>query len=441
MRRDLEALRRMLDAERLPASTLAAMTEARSAEIALHAFRTTEYYRAAFSEAGFRENDVAQPQNFTKLPIVTKTQIQDAGLALASSGSTDRDRLVSTTGGSTGRPLRVFNDRQAPVAALWWRIYSWWGVAPADNVAFIYRQSRQGLKKLAYDAQWWPTRHVLLDARGTTTSSMEAFGRQVTRLRPRLLVGYVEGIREFAEYVDAERLELPGLTAISVTASMLHRGQRGLIEKALRAPVFDTYRSAEVPWIAAECTSQNGLHVLADRRRVDLVSESGGEVEAGEVGNVLITDFDNGAFPLIRYAIGDRSRWHQGACTCGRSLPRITALEGRIADVLRTPSGRIVSGGNSTLFNAWPGIIRQFQIHQAADFTVTIRYVAGSDPPAARDAAEEVAGVLTKLLNGEVQVRSQATEQIAAVDGKARLVVSDVPRPRESTDDAALEGH
>ncbi|MEV8218556.1 hypothetical protein AB0O65_02215 [Microbacterium sp. NPDC077391] len=427
MRRDRRALREMLRHERLTREQAQLVSDERSARIALHAYRTTPFYRRHFSDAGFTEADVSRPENFALLPALSKAAVQDAGDALVSSDSASRDLLVSRTGGSTGRPLQVFNDRRAPVAALWWRVYSWWGIHPSDHAAFIYRQSRVGAKKLRYDMEWWPTRHLLLDARGATPESIADFEREVARLRPRLLVGYVEGVVDFARFVARQGMSVPGLAAISVTASMLHPGQREEVESVLRAPVFDTYRSAEVPWIAAECAAHSGLHVLSDRRRVDIVDGTAAVLEPGAVGDVLVTDFDNRAYPLIRYAIGDRSRIIGGECACGRSLARIDHIQGRIADVLRTPSGRSVSGGLGGLFNAWPGVVRQFQIHQTEDYSVTIRYVSGPDHQAAARAAESVCRTVSGFLAREVEVRAQRVDAVQNQGGKARMVISDVP--------------
>ena len=145
MRRDRRALREMLAAERLPPQDLRALSDRRSVEIALHAFRTTAFYREHYTRAGFTESDIARAENFAHLPLLTKADLQSAGDRLISSASRASDRLPSRTGGSTGRPLKVYNDRSAPVAALWWRIYSWWGIHPADDAAFIYRQKRRGL--------------------------------------------------------------------------------------------------------------------------------------------------------------------------------------------------------------------------------------------------------------------------------------------------------
>jgi phenylacetate-CoA ligase len=171
MRRDRRAFREMLRDERLTEDESRKLTAARSARIASHAFRTTDFYREHYTAAGFTASDVARPENFDLLPVLTKQMVQEAGSALISSTSDPKNRLVSRTGGSTGRPLEIYNDGRAPTAALWWRVYSWWGIHPADDAAFIYRQSRTGMKKLRYDLEWWPTRHLLLDARGATDES------------------------------------------------------------------------------------------------------------------------------------------------------------------------------------------------------------------------------------------------------------------------------
>lgn len=431
MRADRKAFAEMIAAERLPVAQRDVLVSRRSAAIALHAFRTTEFYREHYQAAGLSEADIAQPGNFVHLPALTKEHLQDAGDSLIARGLPARERLPSRTGGSTGRPLLAYNDRSAPIAAMWWRIYSWWGVHPADNAAFIYRQARSGRKKLVYDLEWWPTQHVLLDARGATADSVTDFDRRVRRVRPRLLVGYVEGVADYAVHVRDSGDPPPRLAAISVTASMLHAGQRELIEAALGAPVFDSYRSAEVPWIAAECAAHEGLHVPDDRRRVDIVDDEGKAVAEGEVGEVLVTDFDNRVFPLVRYTIGDRTRRLGGACGCGRTLSRIAPIQGRIADVLRTPTGRTVSGGLGGLFNGWPGVVRQFQVHQAADFSVSVRYVPGTDARAAEGAAESVAAAVSGFLAGEVPVRAVAVPAVESVGGKARLVISEAVKAAE----------
>ena len=418
----------MLGNERLDRGALTALSTAASTRIALHAFDSSPFYRDLYTSAGFSRHDVAEAQNFARLPIVTKDMLRDAGDSMLSTAVPASRALVSKTGGSTGSPLRVRNDAAAPTAPMWWRIYRWWGVHPADDMAFIYRQLRQGREAVLYAAQWWPSRHINLDARAVTDEAIEEFVGAWSRVRPRLLVAYVEGATAVASHLAKSGRTLP-THAVSVTAAMLQPGQRDLLETVFRAPVFDTYRSAEIPWIAAECAQHDGLHVAGDQRRVEIVDDAGRLVDDGDEGSLIVTDFSNEVYPLVRYEMGDRSRSIDGPCACGLAFPRIAPVQGRVADVIRTPSGRQVTGGLSGLFLGDPGAIRQMQIVQASDFSVSIRYVP-TTPGTAADAAERATGALARLLGDEVLVTAVEVDRIESTAGKARLVISEAPKPR-----------
>ncbi|MBT2484557.1 MULTISPECIES: phenylacetate--CoA ligase family protein [unclassified Microbacterium] len=427
MRRDRRAFDQMLRNERLDAAGIGALSDAAASRIALHAFESSPFYRDLYTEAGFSRADVAARENFSALPIVTKSMLRDAGDSMLSTAAAPSRALISQTGGSTGSPLRVRNDAAAPTAPMWWRIYRWWGVHPADDVAFIYRRLRQGREAMIYAAQWWPSRHIHLDARAVTDDAIEEFARTWSRVQPRLLVAYVEGATAVAAHLAKTGRTLP-THAVSVTAAMLQPGQRELLETVFRTPVFDTYRSAEIPWIAAECTHHDGLHVAADQRLVEIVDATGRPAAQDEEGSVIVTDFSNEVYPLVRYEMGDRSRSLTGRCGCGLAFARIAPVQGRIADVLRTPAGRQITGGLSGLFLGDPGAVRQMQIVQAADFSVSIRYVPTA-PGEAAEAAERAVRALRDLLGDEVVVAAVEVESIESSGGKARLVISDAAMP------------
>ena len=393
--------------------------------LARHAFLTTDFYRHHFTGAGFTEADLRQPTNFDQLPFVTKSHIRGAPDAFVSSAARLKDLLPSRTGGSTGQPLQVLHDRKSPIAALWWRAYRWWGVSPASDVAHIYRKSRSTREELLHRLEWWPTRSILLDARAMDPTSMRAFGEEWRRVRPALINGYVDGIHQFAQFVLDEGMVLPAATAIAVTASVLQPSQRTFIEEALGSPVYDCYRSAEVPWMAAQCRERVGLHVLADARILEIVDEEGVPLRDGAEGEIVVTDLWNRAFPLLRYRMGDRSSALIGDCECGMTLPRIASVQGRLVDVLRTPSGRMVTGGLGGLFNAWPMAVTQFQIQQLLDYTVILRCVIAPSAKHAEAAIASVVAELRHMLNNAVPVVVVRVDRIDHVGGKTRLVLSE----------------
>ena len=54
-----------------------------------------------------------------------------------------------------------------------------------------------------------------------------------------------------------------------------------------------------------------------------------------------MTNLNNRGMPFIRYSIGDEGSWGaEGKCSCGRSSPRLKAVEGRIVDQFVTRDGR-----------------------------------------------------------------------------------------------------
>jgi phenylacetate-CoA ligase len=48
--------------------------------------------------------------------------------------------------------------------------------------------------------------------------------------------------------------------------------------------------------------------------------------------------------PFVRYESGDLGTLAGSPCRCGRGLPRLNAIEGRLLDALRTADGRTVPG-------------------------------------------------------------------------------------------------
>ena len=72
-----------------------------------------------------------------------------------------------------------------------------------------------------------------------------------------------------------------------------------------------------------------------------VVREDGSAAPPGEVGRVIVTDLANYVMPFINYEIGDWAIAGE-SCPCGRGVPTLASLEGRLGEVLRTPAGRTV---------------------------------------------------------------------------------------------------
>lgn len=413
--------------ERLPAETLATLTAERSIAHARFAMAQSPFYREFYSAHGIRMTDLDDPAAFTSLPIVDKQTVRDNFDTIKTPEATPSNSALSLSGGTTGEPLRLLRDLRVPIRAVEWRLFRWWGVQPWDHRGDLYRQQLSGAAKLKHDLQWWPSRRLHLDARAMSDERIRRFVEEWNSVSPSLLLGYVGGVLELCRSLRRLGLALTPPMAVALTAAALPEGVRQEIEETLRAPVYDHYRSSEVPWIAGECGAHSGLHVFSDLRRLEVLTADDTTAAPDESGQVVVTDMTNRVFPLIRYRLGDRSRLRAGRCACGVSLPRISAVEGRTADALRLPDGGVIAGESLTgLFSPTPLAVRQFQLVQAADYSVVLRCVIGSSPHAHAEIGA-AAQLIRELGRGLLEVRHELVEDIPHVAGKTRFIISDAP--------------
>ena len=417
--------RELIANESLRPEALIALQDGLAQDIVHTAMRDSPFYRRTYGALGIDPGTLTDPQAWAALPLLDRATIKAHSAEFPTPSATGRAVRTALTGGSTGEPLRTMHDARVPSLALSWRMYSWWGVEPHDDLARIGRWSFGRLATLKNDASWWPTRQIYLDAGLLSDETMIRFHREVSRIRPRLLEGYVGALLEFADFLERRGLRVPEPVAVATTAAPLTATARSRLEAVFGAPVHDEYRGSEFGWMAGECARQDGLHVFADVRRIEVVDEDGQPAAPGELGDLVITDLRNRVFPLIRYRTGDRGILRSEPCPCGRSLPVMEQPQGRTIDVIHLPSGTALAHRLTAMFSAHPESVRLFQIHQHEDFSLTVRVVEGEGQDA-RWRIESAVGDLRERIHDEVPVRLEYVESLPYTGGKTKYIVSDV---------------
>jgi len=162
------------------------------------------------------------------------------------------------------------------------------------------------------------------------------------------------------------------------SAQTLPDESRKIIEETFRTRVFDKYGSREFSGIAHECEAHSGHHVNAESYIVEIVKD-GRPALPGETGEVLVTDLNNLAVPMIRYAIGDLATATDRTCSCGRGLPLIGAIQGRSQAIIVGTNGCFLPGTFfAHLIKDYGYMIRRFQVVQERLGHITLRVVRGS---------------------------------------------------------------
>lgn len=417
------------------AAELAAINWEKRRRLLVYAFKTIPFYQSRFQGLGLQEQDFADPGVWNSIPILTRKDVADHFDEIRAPGWPERDCYMSTTGGTTGNPLKVLHDATFGQAALNWRMTRWWGVSPGGDLGRIGRFTMEEAnakpgkdgkgKKIRKGA---PIRVVRLSASQLDDEMIRAFIGEWNAVRPPLLAGYVGSIQHVAVHIRRHGLRVHKPTAIQVTSAPLSSVVRAVIEEAFQAPVYDQYGSCEVFWLAAECRRRQGLHIFADARHLEFV-DGDGRCRAPDVyGRTLVTDLENRAFPLIRYENGDTGRLLSRSCDCGVNLPLMDSVVGRMSDNVKLRGGAAVSGVYlTTIFDGCPDAVSAFQVRQHADYAIDILVVPNIGHPGLEDDLRSVQAKLAEKVCGQAPVRIVRVSEIAASRGKTKYVISDVP--------------
>ncbi len=412
------------EADKLTLAELQALNWKRRVRLVTHCYQEVPYYQAKFKEIGFEPGDLKSESDFEGLPILEKEDVRQNQDRLIAN-TADRKRMRSaTTGGTTGEPLTIYSDPRVPLGPMTWRMLEWWGVDISDNSAYLYRAVPTGLRRLLSDLFLFPTRRKYIQAAHMDEARIQYFIDEIRRTQPKYLVGYVGAIDALADYLAKHGIRLPFLQAVWTTAAPLPELKRIYFEKTFGCPVFTQYGCVEVFMIAAECPEKSGLHIWEDIRKVEILNGSK-SAEIGESGDVVVSDLTNYAFPLLRYRLGDRGRHLDTKCACGRCLPLMDYVKGRISDQIRLPEGGSIPGEYwTTIFDDYPEAIKSFQVYQRKDYSVEIRYEAHND--GAIKAVRAVSEMLEKKIKGSFELKFIQAPVNTNENGKTRFVKSEL---------------
>lgn len=405
-----------------------AWQEERLAYVLHRAATQVPYYREQWA-ARRRGGDKASWEQLENWPIMEKDTIREHAHAFVADDCDVRKMLHEQTSGSTGKPLSLWWSRKTArevYALSEARVLYWNGVSRHNRWAMVAGQLvtpvnqkrppfwvwNQGLNQL-----YMSSYHLAPDLMGSYLDAL-------SRYRITYLYGYSSSLYALAQTaLESGRKDLRMAVALTC-AEPLYEYQRGAIAQAFDCPVRETYGMAEIVAMASECTSGR-LHLWPEFGLVEVIQD-GQSVPHGASGDLVCTGLLNADMPLIRYRTGDQGGLMDSseACQCGRTLPVLESVDGRIGDVLYTKDGRRVSRFG-TVFRG-DLAIREAQIIQETLDRVRVNFVPA---PAFTSRHESVIVQRLKERMGNIEVVMEPMAEIPrGPNGKFRLVICTIPK-------------
>jgi phenylacetate-CoA ligase len=350
-----------------------------------HAYQNSEFWRQRLDEGGFDPLGRLTHERWSKLPLLTRRDIQNAGesLFIRQVAPVHGPLAETQTSGSTGQPVKVLKTSVTQLlwAALTLRDHSWHRRDATGKFAAIRAHlgavTNPPHGSLAPD--WGPPiARVYLTgpcAMLSMTAPISLQADWLARHDPHYLLTYPSNLMALIAQFRKAGLVLSNLRQIQSVAENVSPELRQACRETWNVPVIDMYSSQEVGYIALQCPDCESYHVQSESVLVEILNPTGQPCAPGEVGRVVVTDLHNFATPLIRYELADCAE-AAPPCPCGRGLPTLARIVGRQRNLLTLPSGE----------QRWPLVgfrhfreiapIRQFQFVQQTRDQIEVRFVA-----------------------------------------------------------------
>jgi phenylacetate-CoA ligase len=341
-----------------------------------YAWDRSPFYRRKWEQAGVSPATLKRLDDLARFPVVQKAELRAAQASAPPFGDylciDPRDvARVHGTSGTTGRPT-VFGigaedwERIGEAhARILWSV----GIRPDDVILIcsffsLYLGSWGALKGAErLGATVFP---FGAGAAGQTLMAVH----WAADMKPTAFYGTPSYALHFAETARKDGIDPRGLGF----KTLFFSGEPGagipatkrLIEDTFGGHCIDMGSMAEMtPWMTnAECRHRTGMHLWQDLVYTQVCNpDTFQPVPYGAEGTAVYTHLERTSQPMIRLVSGDRTRWTDAPCPCGRTYPRLPdGLYGRIDDMFIVRGENIYPSAIEDTLRAIPGFGGEFRV-------------------------------------------------------------------------------
>lgn len=354
------------------------------AALVRHAATTVPFYRDLFRKLGFDPKQTLDVAGWQRLPVLTRRDLQDNFDALKSAPPPSRHGNIGalSSSGSTGTPVKVLKTglQQQFWQAIALREHLWHRRDLSRRSALIRNPNRlnAGLYPEGSSSSSWSSATAPFATGPSSVLNLSTpvhlQAEWIQRVAPDYLMTYPSNLEALAHHCRDLAIGFPSIRELRTMSEVLRPEVRELCRDVFGLEIKELYSAEEVGHIALQSPIGEELLVQAETVLVEIIDEHDQPSAPGQVGRVIVTPLHAFAMPLIRYAIGDLAE-AGGTASCGRGLPVITRVLGRLRNMVRLPDGQLHFPNYVGLMTGFGKVI-QFQVVRKAVGLLEVRLVS-----------------------------------------------------------------
>jgi phenylacetate-CoA ligase len=358
----------MLEVEQLDRSHLAECQGRRLSELLQTIHGRNQFYTRKLHDAGLDIGSLRFPEDFTRLPLTTKAELNADQAANPPWGTALTEPLnqytrYCQTSSSTGRPLRWIdtNESWQWLLECWKAVYRGARVRPGDRVFFPFSFGPFLGFWAGFEAGPQVGLHCVPGGGMSSQirlSMIETVGATVVCCTPT----YALRLAEIAEH-ERRRPLSEGTVRMLIVAGEPGGSipaTRERIERSWGARVIDHHGLTEVGPVSFECWEAPGsLHINEAEFIAEVIDlRTSEEVDDGQTGELVLTNLGRTASPVIRYRTGDLVVRRSEPCACGRTWARLEGgILGRADDMVNIRGVNVYPVGIESVVRRLPEVV------------------------------------------------------------------------------------
>ena len=287
-------------------------------------------------------------QGLSAFPVMKKMDYNENRDAILSDEyAADRDSLAQlNTSGSTGVPFTVYAD---PFKMD--HIFS--------NMLAVYELNgfRMGMKRGEFRV-WIPGRNAITkwksfrnnlymyDISNMGDAYLETVCERLRKERIQVIVAYSGALTALVQYIERKNIDVKtwSVEMIFSMGEAMPDQTYEAIERVFHFPPVRSYGNNENGFIAVCVNGDRRYTIDLYNYYVEILKiDSDMPAEEGELGRIVVTDYYNRAFPMIRYDTGDTGIMVRETGADGREHAYFTEIYGRRGSLLYNTKGEPLS--------------------------------------------------------------------------------------------------
>lgn len=336
--------------------------EKRLRELLPYLQENSAFYKRHFEQHRIDISQIQTLEDLQQIPAVSKDDLQKYNEDFL---CVPRSKVIDhvTTSGTLGDPVSFYLtdkdlDRLAYNEAI---SFACSGVTANDTIQLMTTMDRRFMAGMAY---FLGARQLGAGIIRTGSGIPELQWDSIEKFNPTYLIAVPSFLVKLIAFAEKNGHDL---NATSVKAAIC-------IGEPIREPnfrlntlgkkikehwdidLYSTYAATEMATAFNECSAQQGGHLHPELIIAEILDENEQPVNAGEVGELIVTTLGVEGMPLLRFKTGDMVQAHDESCTCGRNSLRLGPVVGRKKQMIKYKGTTLYPPAMINLLNDFSGI-------------------------------------------------------------------------------------